>query len=154
MPFYKLFRGCLTGYILSILEPLCVEENVNIKANCDKEPVHSNTVASGNSTKETSQNKNRVESRNQPDENEQGILSYEDSKSSKVKELSYNSSNQYLASNKRMTVPAQKKPKRSFEEALFGGGPPILPNKRHATSREKTNIETVAKNQIKKVTEI
>merc|ERR1712150_210953 len=42
-----------------------------------------------------------------------------------------------MGTNKRMSVPQQKKPKQSFEEALFGGCPPSVAMKRHSQNVEK-----------------
>ena len=48
-----------------------------------------------------------------------------------------------------MTVPQQKKPKKSFEEALFEGIPSSVSIKRQSTSQEDTSITTSRMNKEK-----
>ena len=57
--------------------------------------------------------------------------------SSKVNGHDTGTTSQYTLTNKRMSVPQQKKPKKSFEEALFGGCPPSVAMKRHSQNVEK-----------------
>ena len=52
----------------------------------------------------------------------------------------------YTLSNKRMTVPQQKKPKKSFEEALFEGFSSEVSMKRQSKLAEKTCIKTSKSN--------
>ena len=55
----------------------------------------------------------------------------------------------YTLTNKRMTVPQQKKPKKSFEEALFEGVPSSVSMKRQSNCEEDTSITTSRMNKEK-----
>ena len=55
----------------------------------------------------------------------------------------------YTLTNKRMTVPQQKKPKKSFEEALFEGVQSSVSMKRQSNCQEDTSITTSRMNKEK-----
>ena len=61
-------------------------------------------------------------------------------KSSKSNEQTPSSTSQYTLTNKRMSVPQQKKPKKSFEEALFEGMSPRHTMKRQPEKERKSNV--------------
>ena len=61
-------------------------------------------------------------------------------KSTKSNEQTPSSTSQYTLTNKRMSVPQQKKPKKSFEEALFEGMSPRHTMKRQPEKERKSNV--------------
>ena len=58
----------------------------------------------------------------------------------------------YQRTNNRMTVPLQKKPKKSFEEALVGVVSPEKVTKRHALIDDQKNNKSIIKRPLEKVT--
>ena len=55
------------------------------------------------------------------------------------------SSTKKILTNKRMSVPLEKKPKKTFEEALFGATPSVINAKRTSTGEEKCVTKTSKK---------
>lgn len=68
-------------------------------------------------------------------------------KSSKSNEQTSSSTSQYTLTNKRMSVPQQKKPKKSFEEALFEGMSPRHSMKRQPEKERKSNVNMLKSNK-------
>ena len=68
-------------------------------------------------------------------------------KSSKSNEQTSSSTSQYTLTNKRMSVPQQKKPKKSFEEALFEGMSPRHSMKRQPGKEHKSNVNMLKSNK-------
>ena len=83
----------------------------------------------------------------------QETLVTEESKSGNDNGYSTGTSTKKSLTNKRMSVPLQKKPKKTFEEALFGAAPPVVPAKRSSTGEEKC-VNQTSKKYVEKVLKI
>ena len=82
--------------------------------------------------------------------NIQDTLLKEESKSSNANGYNTSTSTKKTLTNKRMSVPLQKKPKKTFEEALFGAVPPVIHAKRSSTGEEKC-VNKTPKKYVEKV---
>lgn len=83
------------------------------------------------------------------DDNIQRIMN-KDTKFNNENGYGIGGSNKYQLTNKRMTVPLQKRPKKSFEEALFGAASPVINTKRHAAVGEEISAKPLPKRSLDK----
>ena len=76
--------------------------------------------------------------------NVHGAIAKEPSKANKINGYSSSVVNKYQLTNNRMNLPIQKKPKLSFEAALFGE-PPTTSSKRNSLIPEKLDKVAIKK---------
>lgn len=108
-------------------KPAAIHDYQIEKNNAQKNNIVNKDIEEKSSNKSVLESKETSDSPREPKDNQ----------SSKVNGHDTGTTSQYTLTNKRMSVPQQKKPKKSFEEALFGGCPPSVAMKRHSQNVEK-----------------